>query len=84
MPDHVRHDGAWLFSRRVNNSNAFPPKKFTFHIFCDTKINKKNGVENAIGDSNSIFDTEERLVKELEEFQVTGNFKSLFEIKKDC
>ena len=39
-------------------------------------------MENAIEDFNSVFDTEERLAKELKEFEVTENFKSLFNTKK--
>ena len=39
-------------------------------------------MKNAIEDFNSVFDTEERLAKELKEFEVTENFKSLFNTKK--
>ena len=39
-------------------------------------------MENAIEDFNSVFDTEERLARELKEFEVTENFKSLFNTKK--
>ena len=39
-------------------------------------------MENVIGDFNSSFDTEERLLKELEEFKVIENFKSLFDTEK--
>ena len=39
-------------------------------------------MENVIKDFNSIFDTEERLFKELEELKVIENFKSLFNTEK--
>lgn len=39
-------------------------------------------MKNAIEDFNSVFDTEERLARELKEFEVTENFKSLFNTKK--
>ena len=45
-------------------------------------MNGRMDMENTIEDFNSVFDTEERLVKELEEFQITENFKSLFDTKK--
>lgn len=39
-------------------------------------------MENAIEDFNSVFDTEEVLAKELKEFEITENFKSIFSTKK--
>ena len=39
-------------------------------------------MENVIENFNSFFDTEERLLKELEEFEVIENFKSLFDTEK--